>query len=466
MRNKIPAWPLLLVGLSLTLLAGCDKGPTSANQGVSIELTFVSGAQSLPRIGKLPDRAQQPAGPLFRAAGKGEVEMVRVMVLDFSAFDTSWQYFQSDDFRQFEHARDNWPGDLRRWAEWRKLLGDFFRVVADQALHIEGDVARGTVTGVVGLNYLCVAGIEADTIRFWGEGEVKVREGEHAHAPIQVWDLGPVLYFLELQPYRVALKNGLTQRFRCMAYYSDGREVDVTSLARWSVRPGIAGAVDQTGLFLAGLQATGEETVMAFFEDDSAQSQVTVSAATLVLAEDFETYAVGAYPTSGGWEALSAGVSGSVSRTYAFSGAQSFRQESSPGHSRRDLLPLSRGDSLTFQVSVLVQEAGGGAVLGLYDRQAPPGGAFVNWIEFSADGNIYAARQEDRLQLQPYEPLTWYTVRVELGYPYANVYVNGELKAYMSYPSGQPWDALVLAAQDFAAGTSVQYYDDIRVTKP
>ncbi|MCR4437926.1 MAG: hypothetical protein QHJ34_02635 [bacterium] len=466
MMTRLTIGACLLAAGSLMLSLQCSKQPTSDGGEPSITLRFVFDPAGAPHIGKVPERPSAPAQPLAKRTGQEKVDIVRAMVLDVSAYDSASQHFESEEYHKYVHARDSWPGDLKYWAEWRKLLGDFFRVVADQALSIEGDYAKGTVTGVVGLNYLCVGMIEGDSIRYWGEGEVMVREGEPARAAVQVWDVGPQLYWLEVRPYFAPLKNGLSQRFRCTAYYSDGREVDVTKHAVWSVQPGIAGSIDDTGLFLAGLQATGQEAVLAVFEGDTAMAQVTIALATLLAAEDFETYAVGAYPSAGGWEVLAPGVGGGVSRAYAFSGAQSFRQESSPGHPRRDLLPLRRADSLTIQVSVLLQEGGSGAVVGLFNRGAAGGGAFVDWIEFAEDGHIYAARKDQRTELQPYEPLTWYTVRVELVYPHGNVFVDGEQKASMFYLSGEQWDALVLAAQDFASGTSVQFYDDLRMTRP
>ncbi|MBC7185833.1 MAG: hypothetical protein H5U38_02245, partial [Calditrichaeota bacterium] len=360
----------VLVAGGFMLFSHCSKQPTSDGREAGITLRFVYDPAGAPRIGKAPGRPSAPAQPFAKRTGQEKVDIVRVMVLDFSAYDSAWQYFESEDYHTFEHARDNWPGDLKYWAEWRKLLGDFFRVVADQALSIEGDYAKGTVTGVVGLNYLCVGMIEGDSIRYWGEGAVMVREGEPAHAAVQVWDMGPYLAWLEVRPYFVPLKNGLSQRFRCTAYYSDDREMDVTRAAVWSVQPDIAGSIDQTGLFLAGLQVTGEAAVLAVFEGDTARAQVAIAPAALLVAEDFETYATGAYPSAAGWEPLAPGVSGGVSRTYAFSGAQSFRQESSPGHPRRDLFPLQRADSLTIQVSVLLQEPNRGAVVGLFNRAA------------------------------------------------------------------------------------------------
>ncbi|MBC7186618.1 MAG: hypothetical protein H5U38_06250, partial [Calditrichaeota bacterium] len=92
--------------------------------------------------------------------------------------------------------------------------------------------------------------------------------------------------------------------------------------------------------------------------------------------------------------------------------------------------------------------------------------ALVDWIEFAEDGHIYTATKDQRTELQTYQPLTWYTVRVELTYPYGRVFVDGEQKAYLFYLSGEQWDALVFAAHDFASGTAVQYYDDLRVTRP
>lgn len=459
---------LLLLGWSVLLLVQCGKQPASPQGGPSIALTLMFGPSGAPRIGKTPQGAPASAQPLYRKMAQEKVDLVRVMVLDFSAYDSSSQYFDSEDYENYVQTRDSWPGDFKYWGEWRRLLGNFFRVVADQALTIEGDSAKGTVTGVVGLNYLCVAMIEADTIRYWGEGEVMVHEGHPAHAAVQVWDTAPQLFFLEVRPHFVSLKNGLTQRFRCFAYYTNQAEVDVTTQATWFVIPGLAGSVDRTGLLTAALQTIGEESVYAAFAGDTSHATAMVTRAQLLLAEDFESYSVGAYPSQRGWQELAPGVSSTVSSLRAFSGSKSLRQESAPGHARRDLVPVQVGDSLTFQISILLEENDKGAVFGLYNRQVRPTGEFAMAIEFGEDGNIHLRYGTERFStLGSYQPFVWYTVRCEVAMPsYVRLSLDGEDRGFLTAPSGVSWHAVVLAAKDFASGTSVQYYDDLRITTP
>ena len=112
------------------------------------------------------------------------VDQVMVMILDFSMYDSSGQYFDTQEFKEFSNVRDGLfqEGKLTQWAEWEKLLGDYFRVVADQNLNIEGHHATGIVAGVVGLNYVVVGLIGHGTIQLFYEGSVVAKAGETVKA--------------------------------------------------------------------------------------------------------------------------------------------------------------------------------------------------------------------------------------------------------------------------------------------
>ncbi|MFQ6115102.1 MAG: hypothetical protein ACE5NG_13645 [bacterium] len=188
-----PKFLSLVIVLSLIMMCYCTDQPTKPGTNVSIQVEFVPGHTAQLRLGKTfnqSDASQVPINnnhELKKIADFFTIDQAMVMILDFSAYDTSAQYFASEDYKEYVKTRDSWPGDLSQWAEWEKLLGDYFRIVVDQSLNMEKDRAKGTVSGVIGLNYIVVALIESGKIQYWGEGEVKARAGEIAHALIYVW---------------------------------------------------------------------------------------------------------------------------------------------------------------------------------------------------------------------------------------------------------------------------------------
>ena len=160
--------------ISLFFLAGCTEQPSAPQQGASIRFAFGDGTTNHPLWLSL----SQTDTSLAKSLALESIDEVRVMILDFSAYDSSWQYFASQDFAEYEIARDNWTGDLDKWGEWQKLLGDYFRVVADQSLNIEGSQAKGTVSGVIGLNYIFLMLLENGERHVVYENEVRAIEGE------------------------------------------------------------------------------------------------------------------------------------------------------------------------------------------------------------------------------------------------------------------------------------------------
>ncbi|MBN2413009.1 hypothetical protein JXQ31_15080 [candidate division KSB1 bacterium] len=176
---------ILLLIMVVFLAGACNKQTSEPEQlpSISIQLSDETGIHDGSRLyiaeSLLPDDST-----LKKNLNTESVEQVMVMILDFSMYDSSEQYFDSPDYKEFTKIRDGLTqqGKLTQWAEWEKLLGDYFRIVADQNLNIDGHHATGVVAGAVGLNYICVGMLGHGIIQYWYEGEVVAKTGETVRA--------------------------------------------------------------------------------------------------------------------------------------------------------------------------------------------------------------------------------------------------------------------------------------------
>jgi formylglycine-generating enzyme required for sulfatase activity len=83
----------------------------------------------------------------------------------------------------------------------------------------------------------------------------------------------------------LSIYSGGILQLAAIASFADGASGDVTSEAIWSNSPGRAGTVNKTGLFTAGTDSIGMETVRADYQGQTAsiQIEVTKRAATLTI---------------------------------------------------------------------------------------------------------------------------------------------------------------------------------------
>ena len=82
-------------------------------------------------------------------------------------------------------------------------------------------------------------------------------------------------FSLSIYPTNITLLNGETRQFTCTLTYSDNVQ-DNTPPITWSVTPGTAGQISQTGFFTAHASNTGVESVKAEYKDQTAKTSVTV----------------------------------------------------------------------------------------------------------------------------------------------------------------------------------------------
>lgn len=174
-------------GLVILILAGCNKNPLQPEL-IHIQLTYDVDQAGAMRLGPEPSLTLPMNQPILgKQATSVKIDQVRVMALDFSIYESSNAYFASNDYKEYARVRDSWPGDLNHWAEWEKLLGDYFRIISDQALMIEKDLAKGSVAGTIGLNRVLVAMIADGDILYWGEGDVIGVQGKAVHCHLTMY---------------------------------------------------------------------------------------------------------------------------------------------------------------------------------------------------------------------------------------------------------------------------------------
>ncbi|MBN1187649.1 MAG: hypothetical protein JXB49_35570 [Bacteroidales bacterium] len=85
---------------------------------------------------------------------------------------------------------------------------------------------------------------------------------------------------ITIVPENVTIKTGETYQFQCKAYDSNGTEVLITNLSTWSVNPGNAGYINNTGLFTADDNVTGEEQIIANYLNYNATATANVISAS------------------------------------------------------------------------------------------------------------------------------------------------------------------------------------------
>ena len=202
------------------------------------------------------------------------IDVVCVLVLDFSKYDDLDEFFASEEYHDFIHVSSEWTGDLQYWAEWKKLFSQVLSIASNQTIPIEGDSARGNVPGVIGMNYFIVAMLEDGKIRYAGENMAIGEEGKTETIYIEMYQWffedynyyneSPVAY-INITPDRATVYNGELQAFSCTIYYTDGTSQLNTNAPVWTIAPGIAGTISPTGNFTADSVNTGTETITATY---------------------------------------------------------------------------------------------------------------------------------------------------------------------------------------------------------
>jgi formylglycine-generating enzyme required for sulfatase activity len=263
---------LTAAGLAALVLTGCQKSPSHpTDPSARFKFSFEYGAESKPDFlfrkntdASMPHRAKAVRLEAF--------DMVRVMIVDYSAY-ASWEsVLASPLWREYSQAMQNWTGNRDNWDEWIKFISDYMSIVADQILDIRGQEAVGTVAGVKGLNRIIVGLMKNNVMQYVGEGDGYGVEGETQQVRITVipWsNTGggggngqQTVSYVVLKPDSTLLFNNQTKQFKCIVHYTDYDVDTLTSGASWSLSPGTLGTINSAGLFQAGSAGDGYEKVI------------------------------------------------------------------------------------------------------------------------------------------------------------------------------------------------------------
>ncbi len=260
----------LTAGLAVLVLAGCQKYPSRpADQSARFKFSFGYGAKSRPDfLFRKNENSSVPT--LVKAVRPEAFDMVRVMIVDYSAYPTWDDVLAGPLWSEYSQAMQNWTGNRNNWDEWKKFISDYMGIVTDQILEIQGQEAVGTVSGVKGLNRIVVGLIKDGVIQYIGEGDGFGVEGETQQVRITVipWSTTgggngqQTVSYVTLKPDSTLLFSNQTKQFKCIVHYTDYDIDTLTNGAAWSLSPGTLGTINSAGLFQAGSASDGYERVI------------------------------------------------------------------------------------------------------------------------------------------------------------------------------------------------------------
>jgi hypothetical protein len=191
-----------------------------------------------------------------------------------------------------------------------------------------------------------------------------------------------------------------------------------------------------------------------------------------IFSDDFENYAVGTFPSSGGWELVFNGRGTSyqmVSDTYHVSGTRSFRLWGSPNWSAVAQKKFSSSSRyLGYEGQILIGSVGGGGpgraeYFGFYNEAAATWGKWYAIVAFNEDSMSILA--EGGTVLETWTTDVWYKIKVILDRDSKtyNVWINEQQKGFgLSITNDDPSIINALGLQSDHPGVEV-YYDDVRV---
>jgi len=197
-------------------------------------------------------------------------------------------------------------------------------------------------------------------------------------------------------------------------------------------------------------------------------------------SDDFESYTVGTFPSSGGWQLLYNGAgtpSQYVDNTHSTSGAKSLHLVGSSCWSAEAYLPISLSSRVKFETMVMIDQivscgcTPSVAYVTLFDPTLNTWGTGYGGVDFNCDGKVYAMRDHyDRSKdifLMSYNAVKWYHVEVvaDLTLKTFDVYIDGVLlkSGLEMLDAGSPKGIKVVAGH---GSNPTAWFDDVKVSIP
>ena len=179
----------------------------------------------------------------------------------------------------------------------------------------------------------------------------------------------------------------------------------------------------------------------------TSSASVTITVQTqqgsLIFSDNFDSYALGTFPSSGGWQIIYNGAGTSyqyIDNTHSVSGSQSLHLEGSSCWGAQIFNTINIPASVIFEYNIFIDSIVSGgctpdfAIPALFNPSIGSWGTGFGGVSFNNDGNIYAVQSysdvSKNILLMPYSAQTWYLVKtvVDLTARTFTVYINGVLR--------------------------------------
>lgn len=189
----------------------------------------------------------------------------------------------------------------------------------------------------------------------------------------------------------------------------------------------------------------------------------------VIFQDDFESYSVGSFPSSGGWSIVWNGAGDQyqvITDSHFHSPTKSLQLMGSYGWSvvvKKDF--SSSSNTIGYEVLMMASEGGGGSIA-FANIPIETWGRYYAMVDFGTDGYIEAAEKSNEVwhELQPFTPYTWYKIRVVVDRTASlyNVWIDDVLKGQDIPIYYDPYEILSLQFQ--VGWVSVKnYFDDMKV---
>lgn len=183
-----------------------------------------------------------------------------------------------------------------------------------------------------------------------------------------------------------------------------------------------------------------------------------------ILSEDFESYSVGTFPSSGGWSIRYNGAGDShqyVTDQYSKSGNKSLRLRGVQSWDARILNTLSSTPQVVFyEVAFFSESIQNEGSFGLHNPNVSTWGSSKSGVSFR-DGFIRSHGRD----LLEYDPSIWNKVRVkaDFGNNLVSIWINDEPYLTNQYFEFPEFDYTHFHLTAINNGTNTVFYDDIKI---
>jgi hypothetical protein len=205
---------------------------------------------------------------------------------------------------------------------------------------------------------------------------------------------------------------------------------------------------------------------------------VSSASAQTIWSDNFDNYAVGEFPSSGGWSLIYSGAGVSyqyVDNIHSVSGTQSLHLVGSSCWGAQAYNQVAVPSQVTFEAMVFIDQivnCGCTPTLAdaeLFNPNQNTWGTGYGTVKFNCDGNLYASQSyydgSQDVMLMPYSAGAWYHIRsdVDLDARLFDVYINDTLVASTLHiiDTGLPTGVQLTAGH---GDNPTVWFDDVKVS--